>query len=57
MGSPYLWVKDFYCKQCGSMTAIIIVNLNKIRCLGCDQFYEKGDKWVEIERPMIRGGN
>ena len=39
-----LFVEDFYCKHCGSMTAIKLENLMAIRCMGCDARY-KFDKY------------
>uniref|UniRef100_A0A6M3KYS4 Uncharacterized protein n=1 Tax=viral metagenome TaxID=1070528 RepID=A0A6M3KYS4_9ZZZZ len=32
--------EDFYCRNCGSTTAMKIGNLNKVRCMGCDLFYK-----------------
>lgn len=44
-------VEDFYCKKCGSTTAIHIGNLELIRCMGCDTYYERGDVWTESCKP------
>ncbi len=45
--------KDFYCENCGSTTALHIGNLRVIRCMGCDNYYKRGDDWVISLKPPI----
>ena len=40
MNCEKLFAKGFYCKLCGSMTAIKLENLGQVRCMGCDARYE-----------------
>ena len=46
------FVKGFYCRYCGSTTAIYIDNLKKIRCMGCDLFFREGDDFVPTKTPL-----
>ena len=41
------FVEGFYCRKCGSTTAIIIYNLNMARCIGCLRLYIRGNDWEE----------
>lgn len=43
------FAQDFYCRACGSTTAINIPNIGKVRCMGCLQLYKElkeFDGWV-----------
>jgi hypothetical protein len=47
------FVDDFYCKKCGSMTALKIGNSEYIRCVGCLALYFKGEKWEEFNHSTV----
>ena len=47
------FVDDFYCRICGSTTAVKIDNSRYIRCMGCLTLYKKGDDWVASPHTTI----
>jgi len=46
------FVEGFWCGKCGSTTAIEISNLNKFRCMGCDQFYKISEPFTPTLNPI-----
>jgi len=52
MKDKEMFIAGFYCKSCGSMTAIKLRNLKQIRCMGCDARYEfdKYGVWQPVGR-------
>ena len=44
------FIEDFYCRSCGSTTAILIKNLKLIRCIGCFALYRVGDKYSLVDK-------
>ncbi|MBA7581881.1 hypothetical protein ES708_23794 [subsurface metagenome] len=53
------FVDGFYCKECGSTTAVVVGNLSLVRCMGCLRLYERGPVWQPVdmkEMEAIREG-
>ena len=44
------FAEDFYCENCGSMTAIHIKNLNQVRCMGCDAVFQHSKPWTLVDK-------